>query len=218
MISCLEGPPSPEYPVLVPIAGTLKDLLSSEHIKCLIVDLHSSRALKQIIIASRQARPRIQLIVIGPTGNDELILDAIRAGARGYLDVNTTPEFLRRAVETVASGSMWVSRRLLSKLVDRLLKLAGPNIADEIPHFTAREQQVLALVLDARSNREIALDLGLDERTVKKHLGHVLAKTGTKSRLDLSMMEFNRLSGAVVKCSERRKGSPAGTPPLSREN
>jgi len=66
----------------------------------------------------------------------------------------------------VTGGSIWAPRRLLSKLIDRLLGTAETSPQNTPPHLTHRERQVLDLILQARSNREIARELGIEERTV----------------------------------------------------
>jgi DNA-binding NarL/FixJ family response regulator len=141
----------------------------------------------------RQVRPHIRLIVIGPERDDELVLSSIVAGARGYLDLTAGPEVVRQAVEIVTSGSIWAPRRLLSRLIDRLLKVpeAAPASGGG-PHLTEREQQVLELILTARSNREIAAKLGIEERTVKAYVGRLMKKTGADNRIKLSMSALNR--------------------------
>ena len=80
------------------------------------------------------------MIVIGPEGQDEIVLESIIAGARAYLDVNADTSTIRHALETVTSGSIFASRRLLSKLVDRLLKAPDSSLT-VAPHLTAREKR-----------------------------------------------------------------------------
>ncbi len=89
----------------------------------------------------------------------------------GFLDLTAGPEMVREAIEVVTSGSIWAPRRLLSKLIDRLLNVSDTSLTNAAPHLTDREQQVLELILMARSNREIARQLGIEERTVKAHVG-----------------------------------------------
>jgi DNA-binding NarL/FixJ family response regulator len=139
----------------------------------------------------RRARPAIRLIVIGPPGDDELVLDSIVAGARAYLDSAAGPDTVRQAIEVVASGSIWAPRRLLSKLIDRLLKVPDTSLTNAPLHLTDRERQVLELILMARSNREIARQLGIEERTVKAHVGRLMRKTGAENRIELSMRALN---------------------------
>ncbi len=99
---------------------------------------------------------------------------------------------VRKAVEIVTSGSIWAPRRLLSKLIDRLLKVPDAVPAAGGPTLTARERQVLELILTARSNREIAAKLGIEERTVKAYVGRLMKKTGSDNRIKLSMSVLNR--------------------------
>ena len=107
----------------------------------------------------RRVRPDIRLIVIGPEGDDELVLKSIIAGARAYLEPGAGPEIVRQAIEVVTAGSIWAPRRLLSRLIDRLLKVPETSTVVQ-PQLTVRERQVLELILMARSNREIAAKLG----------------------------------------------------------
>jgi DNA-binding NarL/FixJ family response regulator len=64
-------------------------------------------------------------------------------------------------------------------------------LTNDPPHLTDRERQVLDLILLARSNREIALQLGIEERTVKAHVGRLMRKTGADNRIELSMRALN---------------------------
>jgi DNA-binding NarL/FixJ family response regulator len=141
--------------------------------------------------AIRRIRPDIRLIVIGPEGNDELVLDSIMAGARAYLDLKAGPRIVCQAIEVVTSGSIWAPRRLLSKLIDRLLKVPDSSLTMPLPHLTDRERQVLDLILTARSNREIGRQLGIEERTVKAHVGRLMRKSGVDNRIELSMRALN---------------------------
>jgi DNA-binding NarL/FixJ family response regulator len=146
----------------------------------------------EILESIRQVRPNIRLIVIGPEGDEELVLSSIIAGARAYLDLTAGPDVVRKAVDIVTSGSIWAPRRLLSKLIDRLLKIPETTHSAASPHLTSRERQVLELILTAQSNREIAAKLGIEERTVKAYVGRLMKKTGSDNRIKLSMSALNR--------------------------
>jgi len=91
----------------------------------------------------------------------------------------------------VTSGSIWAPRRLLSRLIDRLLKVPAVRLAAN-PHLTERERQVLELILLARSNREIAVELGIEERTVKSYVGRLMRKTGADNRIKLSVSALSQ--------------------------
>jgi DNA-binding NarL/FixJ family response regulator len=147
-------------------------------------------------------------IVIGPQGNDELVLTAITAGARAYLDLTAGPEVVRMAIDVVTSGSIWAPRRLLSQLIDRLLQVPKVISAVTSPELTHREQQVLELLLLAQSTREIATRLGIEQRTVKAYIGRLMRKTGSDNRVKLSMSALSR----SFMPSESARQSVAGKP------
>jgi DNA-binding NarL/FixJ family response regulator len=179
---------------LLPVIGTLEELLADEELEYLVVDLNSSARGVETLKEIRRQRPGLRLIVIGPAGNDALVMDSIVAGARAYLDLTAGPRVVREAIEVVVSGSIWAPRRLLSRLIDRLLQSAT-GVANAMgPRLTTRERQVMDLILLARSNREIARELGIEERTVKAHVGRLMRKTGAENRIDLSMRALGRLA------------------------
>lgn len=185
LATVFDQPPAPGQPQLVPVTGTIDELLGSNPPEYLVIDLHASAGMAAIE-SVRRARPDIRLIVIGPEGDDELVLSSIVAGARAYLDPTAGPEVVRQAIEVVTAGSIWAPRRLLSKLIDRLLKVPDATPVGQL-QLTARERQVLELILMARSNREIAVQLGIEERTVKAYVGRLMRKTGADNRIKLSM-------------------------------
>ena len=179
-------------PQLLPVVGTLKKLLGEADLEYLVIDLHGSASGVDALEPIRRRRPDIRLIVIGPEGDEELVLSSIVAGARAYLDLTAGPEVVRMAVDVVTSGSIWAPRRLLSKLIDRLLNGHDASLTSDSNLLTAREQQVLELILLARSNRDIAAQLGIEERTVKAYVGRLMKKTGSDNRIKLSMSALGR--------------------------
>jgi DNA-binding NarL/FixJ family response regulator len=190
-----EERPAPGQPELVPLEASLEELLANADLDYLVIDLNADSEGLKTLEAVRRARPNIRQIVIGPEHNDELVLEAITAGARAYLDSGASPHVVRLAIDVVVSGSIWAPRRLLSRLIDRLLGVAeggNPNLGQL--QLTDRERQVLELILLARSNREIAQELGIEERTVKAHVGRLMRKTGAENRIELSIMALNRRS------------------------
>ena len=193
LTSIFERYDQPGQPQLIPVVGSLQDLLADPSIEYLVVELIPSAGGVGYLDNVRQVRPSLRLIVIGPEANESLVLDSIIAGARAYLDFSASPRMVRQALDVVISGSIWAPRRLLSKLIDRLLSTSDSSPTNSSPHLTARERQVLELILKARSNREIAHELGIEERTVKSHVGRLMRKTGSDNRIALSM---RALSGA----------------------
>ena len=210
LTSIFDQPAQEGHAQLIPVPGNLEELLGGLDLEYLVVDLSSSSTGLAALDDIRRVRPGIRLIVIGQPGNDELVLDSIIAGARAYLDLTVSPEIVRKAIEEVTRGSIWAPRRLLSKLIDRLLKRPDSSFSGANPHLTDREREVLDLILLARSNREIAHQLGIEERTVKAHVGRLMRKTGADNRIELSMRALHASKSSVVGTVERRQGERRG--------
>jgi DNA-binding NarL/FixJ family response regulator len=192
LVSIFDLPAEQGHPPLVSMVGTLPELLALANLKYLVIDLQSSGCGLEALETIRQVRPDMRFIVIGPQGDDELVLTAITAGARAYLDLTADPSTVRTAIEVVTAGSIWAPRRLLSRLIDQLLGV--PKVTRHVmgPDLTVREQQVLELLLMAQSTREIASKLGIEQRTVKAYIGRLMKKTGSDNRIKLSMSALNR--------------------------
>jgi DNA-binding NarL/FixJ family response regulator len=131
-------------------------------------------------------RPDVKLVVMGPDADDEVILQAISAGAKAYLEASASPQQVEQAIMIVSQGSIWAPRRVLSIFVDRATKPSRSAVPSSA-QFTARETEVLKLLVAARSNREIARTLGIEERTVKAHVAKLMRKVGVENRIALSI-------------------------------
>lgn len=169
------------------VSGKVEDLLLDLSIECLILDLADCSVRLEMQLLIKRTRPDIRQLVIGPAGNDEAVLRALMAGAHGYVDASVGPYAMRVATESVLTGCIWAPRKLLSVLIERLLQLQGPALALAVPVLSPRERQVLDLIMQARSNREIAMELRIEERTVKAYVANLLRKTGTENRVCLSV-------------------------------
>ena len=142
-----------------------------------------------IVGGLRRDRPDLKLIVLGEAPDSQYIQAVVGAGARGYLLETTTEAEIRMAMDVVLDGSVWAPRKVLARLID-----TGGTVAKGTPEpptvlrmMTARERQVLELLIDGSSNRAIARALGIDEVTVKAHLGRMLRKTQSKNRVELTL-------------------------------
>jgi DNA-binding NarL/FixJ family response regulator len=221
--SIFGGVPGDGSAPLTPVFGKMEELLSDSTLAFLMVDLHSSSSGLMTLDAIRRRRPGLRSIVIGPEGDDKLILDSIEAGARAYLDLTAGPRIIRKAIEEVSNGSIWAPRRILSRLIDNLLVVPDSSFTNAPPHLTERERQVLDLILTACSNREIASQLGIEERTVQAHVGRLMRKTGAENRINLVMRssepELLEAAGIVDRRREdRRRGDRRqGSAPSSRD-
>lgn len=168
------------------IDAGLDGLLVAESLDLAVISLMVRSEILTTIERLRAATPSVRIIVMSEDGDDESVIAAIMAGAKGYLLDTATPDEVSRAVELVASGSIWAPRRTLSLLVDRMID-GGTISPRSAPQFTHRELEVLQLLVSARSNREIAEALGIEVRTVKSYVGRMMRKVGVGNRIALSI-------------------------------
>jgi DNA-binding NarL/FixJ family response regulator len=130
--------------------------------------------------------PDAQIIAIGSGTHDETILAALAFGAKGYVDESASAVEFICAVRAVSRGSVWVSRTLLSIFVERASGVVGSLFLDGGVAFTPREQEVLEMLVDGSSNKDIGVPLGIEVRTVKAHVAKLMRKAGVRSRIALS--------------------------------
>jgi DNA-binding NarL/FixJ family response regulator len=140
------------------------------------------------IRAARDAEEGPRVLILTTFGLDEYVVDALRAGASGFLLKDATPEDLVHAVRVVASGEALLSPAVTSRLIARVLPSlqATPDVADRLgalAQLTERERDVLLLVARGQSNAEISESLIISEATVKTHVSHLLAKLGLRDRV-----------------------------------
>jgi len=119
-----------------------------------------------------QNHPDARILIFSSFARDEDVNRAIRAGALGYLQKSAPRENLLEAVREVAAGNRWLPQEIARRLADRLGR----------PEPSPREREVLALISNGRSNKEIASDLELSEDTVKRHVSNLMAKLGAQDR------------------------------------
>jgi DNA-binding NarL/FixJ family response regulator len=176
-----------DHPRIEFVVTDLSQLLADHECTLALIGVDGSPLSPAVFGALRGLRPDLRLIVMGPEADDEAILAAIGAGAKAYLDAGVSALQVERAIETVDQGSIWAPRRVLSLFVDRVTRTAPRDPVPPAIHFTAREIEVLKLLVAARSNREIAATLGIEERTVKAHVAKLMRKVGVGNRIALSI-------------------------------
>jgi DNA-binding NarL/FixJ family response regulator len=184
-----------DHPRIEFVFFELAQFLAEQEFKLALVGLHGDSLPLPLVATIHGLRPDVRLVVMGPPADDEMILQAITAGAKAYLEASATPLQVEQAIEIVSQGSIWAPRRVLSIFVDRATKTSR-SAAPAATQFTARETEVLKLLVAARSNREIARNLGIEERTVKAHVAKLMRKVGVENRIALSIYA---VTNAIVK-------------------
>jgi two-component system, NarL family, response regulator LiaR len=141
----------------------------------------------QAMRALHQRVPRARVIVLTSFLDDERLMPAVHAGAAGYLLKDVEPSDLARAVRTAYAGEALIDPTVAARLLGALTgpRAAAPPDAEQL---TNREREVLELIAAGRSNKRIALELGIAEKTVKTHVGHVLAKLGVADRTQAALL------------------------------
>jgi len=132
--------------------------------------------------------PSTAVIVLTMYDNDAYIIDAVRAGASGYLLKDSSRELLLHTVRTVSSGATLIKTNLLYEAVSSLTydkkayQKTGVSTVQDLEALTPREQEVLKLVAEGCTNKEVGKELSVTEDTVKKHMQNILAKLHATSR------------------------------------
>jgi DNA-binding NarL/FixJ family response regulator len=160
------------------------DVVAASHPQIVLMDLNMPRC--DGVAATRRIRadyPQTQVVVLTTYSDDESIISALQAGALGYLTKDATRAEIGRAVLAAAAG-----QAVLDPEVQQRLLLAAARAPAAAPgddgegDLTPRESDVLRLITEGKSNREIARALFVSEATVKTHVNRIFAKTGSRDR------------------------------------
>lgn len=161
------------------------------------------------IAATHRLNPAAKIIVFSGAYDEREALCVLMARASGYCHRDIDPFLLRKIVETVQKGEVWVGRSITRLLVDELASCTGggqPDSPARLPspldRLTPRERQTAYLIGGGASNKEIASQFNVTERAVKKHVTNTFRKLGLSDRLRLALF-VNRL----------RQNAPSVPPP-----
>lgn len=154
----------------------------------LLVNLSTARInLLEFLSGVFQNHP-VACVALGIEPSDSELLEAVRLGVTGYVDLNRLEQDLVRAIEEVSAGSLWLPRRVLRHIVEQQARHQFRRRAADGHRriLTVREEEVLSLLLEGRSYKEIANSLEIVERTVKAHVAHLLVKFQVANRHELA--------------------------------
>ena len=137
----------------------------------------------------RELAPRLPAtkIVMLTVSNDRRdLVEAVRSGAAGYLTKDLSPEALQRAIRGIRSGDLAMSRSMAADVIQHLAASTNRPAAsagvEEMAGISAREREVLSLLAEGLTDREIGERLGISPRTVETHVGSLLSKLGVRNR------------------------------------
>ena len=136
----------------------------------------------------RIAYPSVAAILLAEQDDRELVINAMRAGARGiFLFAQEPFRMLCKCISCVARGEVWLNNEQTRHVADALSEVPTLRVVNSNGRtlLTPREEQVVALVADGLTNRQVAGELGLSEHTIKKYLLRIFDKVGTSSRVEL---------------------------------
>ena len=170
------------------VALTVPSSLDLNEFGLLILDAGCTEHFFELLAGFRRKYARLKVIVVGSENDPDYVQQVIGAGAKGYLTHLAKESEIRMAIEIVLDGSLWAPRKVLAKL----LESTNPVVPSETPKITAREGEVLRLLVTGRGNREIASSLGIDEVTVKAHVGRLMRKMGVVNRIALTMQVMDQ--------------------------
>ena len=135
-----------------------------------------------------------RVIVLTPVFIEDEEIALLKAGAKGCCRRGIDPESLQQVLSVTSDGGVWVTRSLLPRLVSELRKYvdahrkpAESSADDSLAELTQREREIVRLIVDGASNKEVASNLNISERTVKGHLSNVFQKLGVTDRLKLML-------------------------------
>jgi len=170
-------------------AATLEELPKLQAVDLILLGNRSSSggSVFDMMASLKAVRPDLRIIVSGTGADDETILKALAAGAKGYVDEAASPAEFVQAIRVVHQGSVWAPRRVMSIFIDRVTSSPGKIFPVGKVNFTDREKEVLELLVAGRSNREIGQALTIEERTVKAHVAKLMRKVGVQNRIALSV-------------------------------
>jgi len=162
----------------------------------------------QATLKIRECSPHSRIIILTSFGEEDKVLPAIRAGAQGYLLKDIPPDELVHAIREAYLGKVQLHPEIAKKLMSAVAAqevTASRFVADSDSSLTAREQEVLDLIADGLSNRDIAEKMFISEKTVKTHVSNILSKLHLDDRTQAAIYALKHTS-ATGKDSRRAPG------------
>ncbi len=149
----------------------------------------------QVIPAIMQKSPKTKALVLTAAMDEAMILKSLRVGAKGYLSKDSSVSDLSKAIKVVHQGELWIERKLICRFFEQeaMGDLKGGSMHRRTKEeLTPREQEVLSLLTTGRTNKEIAQELFISEKTVKTHLSSIFRKLKVTRRLEAILYAISK--------------------------
>lgn len=131
-----------------------------------------------------QASPKTRVIILSMHASEELVAEALRMGAASYLLKESAPSELEIALRAVGRGDSYLSPSVSRKMIERFVR--PPTVAPKtLEMLTARQQQILTMIANRKSTKEIAYELDLSEKTIAAHRAQIMERTGVRDLVGL---------------------------------
>jgi len=130
----------------------------------------------------RAARPETRVVMLTSYPDEEAVLSAIIAGASGYLLKQIRGRELVSALEAVGRGESLLDTAVTEKVLERVRRMASGSASDELADLTGQERKILMLVAEGKTNKEIAAEVFLSDKTVKNYVSSILSKLNLQRR------------------------------------
>lgn len=129
------------------------------------------------------------VLIFTQDADEELVMQAVRAGAKGYMPKDAPVERIPKAIRALAAGEAWVERRLTGRVFEELARMARQIASHTSPEalLSEREKEVIRLIACGKTNTEIASQLFLSPHTVKSHVSHILQKLELPNRTEVAI-------------------------------
>lgn len=147
-----------------------------------------------------QQHPSIRILIFSISTDEDQVYAALKRGVRGYLLKGNSSAELVQTIRVLSQGQSFISPSLAAKLLMRSApsSISEAKVASPFPRLTPREEQILSILVQGRSNKEIGNKLELSEKTIKHHLTNILQKLRVRNRVEAALLASNHLPQRVA--------------------
>jgi len=177
-----------QYPELVQI-------VDKHDVDVLFLDINlTGLKINDYLNTIRDKKSPLKILLLLNSLDNDKIINALCLGVKGCLDLDANVEQFVQAIRAVNNEEIWADVSLISKALNKILNTKKFNVEDLKNKLTKKEEKIAQLILQGFSNKDIAKEMFISEKTVKTHIGHIFKKLGIKSRYQLAA---NYLGGEI---------------------